>query len=236
MSEVARRLQVVREEIARAAERAGRDPAAVTLVAVSKSVPVSRMREAVEAGQRDFGENRAREAAAKSAELEGVRWHFVGRLQRNKVRRLLGFVDVIHSVDRVELAAEIDATAGRPVEVLVEVNVSGEATKGGVKPAGLTSLLEQVSVMPNVRVSGLMTIAPQVADPEDARQCFRTLARLLEGARDRFPGMDIRHLSMGMSQDYAVAVEEGATMVRIGEAIFGVRGRQQPAPVGPDEA
>jgi pyridoxal phosphate enzyme (YggS family) len=224
VSAVGAALERVRREIAEAAARAGRRPEDVRLVAVSKTVPVPLVREAMAAGQRDFGENRVQEAAAKYKELgTEVRWHFVGRLQRNKVRHLVGWVDLIHSLDRTELAEEIDRRADRPVEVLVEVNVSEDPARGGVQPAALVPLLETVSALPNLRVVGLMAMAPVVDAPEQARPFFRRQVGLRDEAARRLPRLPLHHLSMGMSQDYAVAVEEGATLVRIGEAIFGRR-------------
>jgi pyridoxal phosphate enzyme (YggS family) len=240
VSQVAAALQHVRERIDAAASRAGRDPGGITLVAVSKGHPVQLIREAMAAGHRDFGENRVREAAAKYKELgTEVRWHFVGRLQRNKVRHLVGWVDLIHSLDRPELAEEIGnraAATGAPQEVLVEVNVSGDPSRGGVIPEDLASLLEAVASVPGVRVTGLMAMAPIVSSPQVARPYFRRLARLRDEAVTKFPELSIRHLSMGMSQDYEVAVEEGATLVRVGEAIFGHRSGRIRAeePVGGD--
>lgn len=224
-------LSRVRANVAEAAHRAGRDPAAVTLLAVSKGFPVSSIRAAMAAGQRDFGENRVQEAAAKYKELgREVRWHFVGRLQRNKVKDLVGWVTRIHSVDRADLAVEIDRRAGRAVEVLVEVNVSGEPAKGGVPPAGLPALLTSLAGLEHLRVGGLMTMAPRLGRAEDARPYFRRLAELRVEMLDVCAGVPgtaspgwLHHLSMGMSQDYQVAVEEGATIVRVGEAIFGRR-------------
>jgi hypothetical protein len=235
MRDVAGALARVRERIHAAAVRAGRDPGLVTLVAVSKGADAERVVRAVEAGQRDFGENRVAEALSKQADLrehgvEGLRWHFVGRLQRNKVRRIVHAVDLIHSVDRLELAHEIAARAARPVDVLVEVNTSGEPAKGGVEASGLADLVAAMSALPPVRVAGLMTMAPRVASPEEARPYFRRLAGLREDLERAFPGAGIRGLSMGMSQDYEIAVEEGATLVRVGTAIFG------PRPGGDDRA
>jgi hypothetical protein len=221
-------LEQVRGRIRDAAQRAGRDAEEVTLVAVSKGSAAEQVLRAAAAGQRDFGENRADEAAAKAAEVgrragSAVRWHFVGRLQRNKVKKIAGVVDVVHSVDRVSLAQEIGARAGHPVDVLVEVNVSGEASKGGVAPDDVEPLVEQIAAVEGVRVTGLMTMAPRVALPADARPYFRRLAKLRDELDRRFPGVGIRDLSMGMSQDYEIAVEEGATLVRVGTAIFGPR-------------
>jgi len=227
VSPVAAALERVRERIGAAAERAGRDPGDVTLVAVSKAHPVPLIREAIAAGQQDFGENRVQEAVAKYKELgTQVRWHFVGRLQRNKIRHLVGWVDLIHSLDRPELAAEIGsrmAVTGAIQEVLAEVNVSRDRGRGGVMPEDLTSLLKSVASVPGVQVTGLMAMAPIVGSPEDARPYFRQVARLRDEAARDFPELGIHHLSMGMSQDYEIAIEEGATLVRVGEAIFGHR-------------
>lgn len=224
VNEVAAAVERVRERIAAAAERAGRQAAAARLVAVSKGAPLELMRQALDAGQLDFGENRVPEALAKQGQLgPEVRWHFVGRLQRNKVRPLLDFVGLIHSVDRVELAQEIDRRASGPVEVLVEVNTSGEPHKAGMNPEDLHDLLEDLSGMAGLRVTGLMTMAPRVSSPEEARPFFRRLARMRDDMQKLFPQMPVHHLSMGMSQDYEIAVEEGATLVRVGEAIFGPR-------------
>jgi len=229
-------LDRVRSEIAATAQRAGRAPGDVVLVAVSKTVPADRIREAMAAGQRDFGENRVQEAAAKYKELgTAARWHFVGRLQRNKIKHLVGWVDLIHSLDRAELATEIDRRGGRLAEVLVEVNVSGDPARGGVHPGELMPLLEAASALPQLRVAGLMTMAPRVPSSEEARPFFRRLAGLRDDVRRAFPGLPIHHLSMGMSQDYAVAVEEGATLVRVGEAIFGRRSTRG-GRVGTEEA
>lgn len=231
------RIAAVRDRIAAAAVRAGRAPGEVTLVAVSKGFGVASMRQALAAGQRDFGENRVQEALEKYKELgTQVRWHFIGRLQRNKVRLLMGWVDCIHSVDRVELANEIDRRAQGAVEVLIEVNVSGEPAKGGVEPARLPALLAAVAPLTGIRVVGLMGMAPRSASAEDVRPVFRHLARLRDDAAREFPTLAIHHLSMGMSQDYEVAVEEGATIVRVGEAIFGRRTSRvrEEEPVGTD--
>jgi pyridoxal phosphate enzyme (YggS family) len=226
---VAAGLARTREAIAEAAQRAGRPPGDVTLVAVSKGFPVSSIRAAQACGQRDFGENRVQEAAAKYKELgTEVRWHFIGRMQRNKVRELVGWVGCIHSVDRAELAIEIDRRAQRAVEVLIEVNVSGEAAKGGVSPAGLMGLVESMAGLGRISVAGLMGMAPRVGSPEEARPYFRQLAGLRDAAAREFPELPLRHLSMGMSQDYRVAIEEGATIVRVGEAIFGRRSSRVP--------
>lgn len=216
-------LERVRRSIDRAAAAAGRDPSDVTLIAVSRAFPPGAIERALRAGQRDFGENRVQELTAKFEAL-GDRpvWHFVGKLQRNKVRQVLATGAVIHSVDRLELAREIDDRATGPVSVLLEVNVTGEPQKGGVEPEQLRPLVEAALQMPNLKVIGLMTMARKAGDPELARPYFAELARLRDELVQGYSPM-IRHLSMGMSQDYRVGVEEGATMVRVGEAIFGPR-------------
>lgn len=225
MNEISDALERVQEKIASAAAGAGRDPRKVTLVAISKEVAPDRIREAIKAGQQEFGENRVQELLSKHEELAGepIRWHFVGRLQRNKVKSLVGVAHLIHSVDRIELVQEIGSRAANPIDVLVEVNTSGEESKAGVDPRDLPGLLDEMGGIERIRVSGLMTMAPVLGSAEQARPYFRRLASLAAEAQARFPGMGIRHLSMGMSQDYAVAVQEGATIVRVGEAIFGPR-------------
>jgi pyridoxal phosphate enzyme (YggS family) len=222
---IATELARVRQSIWEAATSVGRDPSEVHLIAVSKGFPASAVRQALAAGQTDFGENRVQEAEQKHNEVgQGVRWHFVGRLQRNKVARLVGFAHTIHSVDRMSLASEINARATFPLQVLAQVNLSGEEQKGGVTPSELPELVEGMLGMPRLDLVGLMTMAPRLADAEGARPLFAELARLRADVSERFSSPRIHHLSMGMSQDYVVAVEEGATMVRIGEAIFGPRG------------
>jgi PLP dependent protein len=222
---IAERLAAVRERIARAAEGAGRDPAEVLLVAVTKEVPAELVRAALEAGAADLGENRAQELSAKLIALGGVnaRWHFIGTLQRNKARIVVGRVVLVHSVDSVALGRAIGRRAaanGAVQDVLIEVNVSGEATKSGVAPLQVPATLQAMQTEAGVRVRGLMTMAPQ-GDPEQARACFRSLRELRDDLAVRFEG--VSELSMGMSADFEVGVEEGATIVRVGTAIFGVR-------------
>ena len=219
-------LQEVQARIAAACSRVGRDPATVTLVAVSKTIPVPALREVLEAGQVVFGENRVQEALAKMEEVgPPARWHLVGHLQRNKARQAVGRFELIHSVDDLELAREIDrraAARGAVQPVLVEVNVAGEDTKHGVASSALPALLEGVWALPAVDLQGLMAIPPPTEDPDASRPWFAALARLREEAVRRL-GRPLPHLSMGMSDDFEVAVEEGATLVRIGRAIFGDR-------------
>ncbi len=220
MQDIRANLERVRERLARAAERAGRRAQDVLLIGVSKTVDAARIRQAVVAGVPALGENRVQEARAKIAELgRPVPWHLVGQLQTNKAKAAVELFEVIHSVDRLDLARELDTRArrrGRPVDALVQVNVAGEAQKGGVAPEGLARLLEAVGALDHVSVRGLMAIPPETAEPETARASFRALAKL--GARHA-----LMELSMGMSADFEVAIEEGATMVRVGTAIFGPR-------------
>lgn len=229
---IAGNLERVRARIAAAARRAGRDPAEVTIVAVTKSFPAEVVRMAVAAGLRDIGENRVQEARDKRtslADLSGVRWHLVGHLQRNKAGLALQLFDCIHSLDSLELAEVLERRASlleRTVPVLLEINVAGEETKFGLRLHRLESLFalaEAVLALPHLRLEGLMTVAPIAADPEEVRPVFRRLYELRELLRERYPEAPWTHLSMGMTDDYEVAVEEGATMVRLGRALFGER-------------
>jgi pyridoxal phosphate enzyme (YggS family) len=220
MPDIADNLARVRDRIARAAARAGRRPGDVLLIAVSKTVDVERIRAAVAAGVTALGENRVQEARAKIAELgRPVAWHLIGHLQTNKVKDALELFDVIHSLDRLELAGELErraAARAQVVQALLQVNVGAEASKGGVAPDDVGEALDVIGKLAHVRVRGLMTIPPEVERPEDARGWFRQLRELAE--RHALP-----ELSMGMSGDFEVAVEEGATMVRVGTAVFGPR-------------
>lgn len=217
---IAGRLGVVRRRIVAACERSGRDPGAVTLVAISKTWPASAVAEAWRAGVTDFGENRVQEGVAKAVELDaaGIRpaWHLVGHLQTNKVRAALGTFAILHAVDSERVLRAVAAHADSPVRVMIEVNVTGEATKYGIAPVDVTSLVAVAGTLPHVHVEGLMTVAPLVVDPEEVRPVF---ARL----RDLAARLGLPALSMGMTNDFEVAIEEGATHVRIGRAIFGDR-------------
>lgn len=224
-SDVAASLSRVRDRISEAAQTAGRDPNDVILVAVTKGVEVSAIREAIAAGQTEFGENRAQELLAKVRAIqEPVRWHFIGRLQTNKVKDVVGSAYAIHSIDRLALAQQIGQTAPGRVRVLLQVNTSGEQTKAGVAPEAVPETLAAMLEIQHLDPVGLMTMGPHVASEIELRDCFRQLARLRDQAAQEFGSSIIRHLSMGMSQDYGVAIQEGATMVRIGSAIFGPRG------------
>lgn len=219
----------VQEIMAGAALRSGRDPADVRLVAVTKQVDDERIIEALEAGVRIIGENYVQEAQRKFTLLENrdMEWHFIGHLQRNKAKHTVRFMDMIHSVDRIEVAQEIDRRAegvGRVMKILLEVNLAGEQSKSGVAVEKAPDLVRRLSVLKNLSIQGLMTMPPWSEDPEEARPIFRALRELRDRIDDEgIPGVSMRELSMGMSDDYVVAIEEGATMVRIGRAIFGER-------------
>lgn len=225
MTGFAERLQDVRRRIATAAERVGRDPGDVLLVGVAKTVPVAAVIEAAAAGMDDVGENRAQELVVKARELgDRVRWHFIGRLQTNKVRHVVGTAALIHSVDSAHLAEAI-AKRARVMkidqEVLVEVNLSGEGSKSGIHPDHAIELARDADARTGITVRGLMTIPAFPEDPEDSRPAYGSLVRLSSELQESLPGA--RHLSMGMTRDFEVAVEEGATIVRVGEALFGPR-------------
>jgi len=216
----------VRDRIAAACDRAGRDRDEVDLVAVSKTFPPERVRQVMDCGQLLFGENKVQEAQGKIPEVgPGARWHMIGHLQRNKARHAVGLFELIHSVDGLKLAAELDRraeSAGLVQPILVEVNLAGEASKTGVNETDLWPLLDGILPLGHLEMRGLMTIPPHAAQAEDSRRWFVRLRALAEEARGR-SGLPLRELSMGMTDDFEVAVEEGATLVRVGRAIFGPR-------------
>lgn len=222
-------LEEIRARMAAACARAGRDLASVRLVAVSKTKPAPLIEQAAAAGQTLFGENYVQEFVAKTEQVAApVTWHFIGSLQSNKVKYLRGKVALIHSVDRLSLAKEIDRQwrkLDRPVDILLQLNLGQEASKSGTEEQALELLVRQVADLPFVRIRGLMALPPYLPDPEQVRPFFRRLAQL---ARDidrlAIAGVEMKELSMGMSNDFEVAIEEGATLVRVGSAIFGARG------------
>jgi len=230
---VEERLRQVRDHIAHTAVRAGRDPNSVMLVGATKGVDANRVRAAVAAGLREIGENRIQEALPKISALgPGPRWHLIGHLQRNKARPAAEHFEVIHSIDGLATAQAVDRAAGRAgrrVAVLVEVNVAGEAMKYGVPPEAAGALVAAVGACAHLAPVGLMTVAPMTDDPETVRPVFRRLRELRDRLREEGAGQGFRELSMGMSDDFEVAIEEGATMVRIGRAIFGDRAGLGPA-------
>jgi len=234
-------LRHIRDRIAAACAKVGRDPAGVRLIAVTKTVEVNVIRLALELGLLDLGESRVQELAKRAGMIEEYRsrrllvegpggappspnWHMIGHLQRNKVKLVLPWARTIHSVDSLRLAEDIStqgARLNRTTDIFVQVNVSEERTKHGVAVAAASYLIEHIVSMPNLRVIGLMTMAPLSENPEDARPCFARLRELFEDIRsERSLGPEFAHLSMGMSNDFEVAIQEGATMVRIGTALF----------------
>lgn len=227
---IADRVRTVLDEMQRAAARAGRPPESVRLIAASKTVSVERLRQAVDAGIRHLGENRLQEALPKIDTLgrEGVVWHFIGTLQRRKVKSVVGRFETIHSVDSLALAEEIDRqakAAGLRQRVLLEVNLAGEASKGGFESTTLGAALESLNGLEHLDIRGLMAIPPPTPTAEDARPYFRQLRTLAQALTARgYRNINMQELSMGMSHDYPVAIEEGATYVRVGTAIFGARG------------
>jgi PLP dependent protein len=227
-SELPERLARVRERIAVSCARAGRPPEGVTIVAVTKTHPVEAVRAALEAGLTDVGENRVQELDRKVAELgrAGARWHLIGHLQRNKAKRAVELADLIHSIDSFRLAERLSAEAtgcGVVVEGLVQVNVSGEETKGGLEGADVLEQLGAICALPGLRVVGLMTMAPFTEDERVVRPIFERARVMGEEASRVVPGFEARHLSMGMSGDFEVAVEEGSTLVRLGTVLLGER-------------
>jgi hypothetical protein len=223
------RLARVQELISRAAHRAGRPASEITLLAVSKTFAAPAIQEAIDAGVRDLGENRVQEALDKVPHFagQGVRWHLIGHLQSNKARPAVLTFNVIHSVDSQRLAERLDRIASeehKPVDVLVQVDLGGEPTKSGATEDELPEIIETLDQARSLRLRGLMLMPPFFDDPERTRPYFRRLRRILEGLNQTRPvGRKLTELSMGMSHDFEVAIEEGATMVRVGTAIFGAR-------------
>jgi len=228
MSSIANNLERVREQIAAAGNKSGRSVEGVELVAISKTHPAEKVREAIEAGQHLFGESKVQEARAKIPELpSNLRWHFVGHLQKNKIRHALPLFEMIHSVDSLALAQEIHRVAeeeGLHPRVLLEVNLAGEGSKFGFKPEKLREEMEPLLAFSRLSILGLMCIPPIAEEAEASRKYFVDLRELRDRLQVEFH-VDLAQLSMGMTQDYAVAVEEGATLVRVGTAIFGERSR-----------
>ena len=225
---VRERIEQVRRRIAEAAGRSGRDPNDVQLVAVTKSVVVSQIREALDAGLKVFGENRIQEAKGKVALLSSpsIQWHLVGTLQTNKSKLAVELFELIHSLDSVKLAASMNrhgAALRKQVRALIEVNLEGESDKSGLHESELLPLLQACRAYAHLTIEGLMAIPPFHRNPQDVRPYFRRLRLLRDRAADTHPDYRLRHLSMGMSNDFEVAIEEGATLVRIGTAIFGNR-------------
>ncbi|MBA2396249.1 MAG: YggS family pyridoxal phosphate-dependent enzyme [Ktedonobacteraceae bacterium] len=226
---LASNIAAVRASIQEAAERVGRRPQEITLIAVSKTKPVSMVETAYHAGITNFGENRVQDALPKIAVFrpQGIRWHMIGRLQSNKAHKVASSFDAVHSIDSLHLAQalnryrEIEGKDRLPV--LLEVNIAGEQSKAGLSAAEAPELARQIARLPYLDLQGLMTVAPRVDDPEEVRPVFRALRFLQYRLRDELPDCSWQHLSMGMTDDYCIAIEEGATIVRVGRAIFGER-------------
>ena len=229
MTTIGDNIKNVQERIAAACRRAGRGVDEVKLVAISKTFPAARIREAYDAGLREFGENRVQEAAAKQPELSGcdITWHLVGHLQTNKAKTARELFKWVHSVDSLRLAQKLHQSApeaGARLRVLIEVNLGGEESKSGVNAGDVAKLAEEISRLDSLELRGLMTIPPFLEDPEKIRPYFRQLRELARQVEERkIPGVSMRELSMGMTHDFEVAIEEGATLVRVGTGIFGAR-------------
>ena len=232
MSSILDNLERVREQIAQTAAKAGRDVKDVELVAIAKTHPAEKVREAVEGGQTLFGESRVQEARAKITELSSnLRWHFVGHLQKNKVRQALPLFEMIHSVDSFALAQDINRIAeeeGLFPRVLLEVNVAGEGSKFGFAPDDLREQMELLLALPRLSIDGLMCIPPLALESEDSRKFFVQVRELRDSLEKEF-NMKLPQLSMGMTQDFPIGIQEGATLVRVGTAIFGERSKKQKA-------
>ncbi|RJP56013.1 MAG: YggS family pyridoxal phosphate-dependent enzyme [Deltaproteobacteria bacterium] len=229
MSKIADNLISVKERIEKAALRAARDPGEVKLVVVSKTIGVEEIREAISAGAAILGESYVQEAKEKIEEIgHQVRWHMIGHLQTNKVKQAINLFDMIYSADSINLAEEIDKRAkqsGKTISVLIQVNISQETTKSGIERDSAISLVSKIVNLTNIKVEGLMTMPPYFDDPEDTRPYFKSLRELKEEIeRKGFENIYMKELSMGMSSDFEIAVEEGATIIRVGTAIFGERG------------
>jgi pyridoxal phosphate enzyme (YggS family) len=228
MADIKENLANVRKNIEESCKKVGRDVSEVTMITVSKTKPLSDLRIAYEEGSRDFGENKVQELVSKIDEMPSdVKWHLIGHLQRNKVKYIAGKVAMIHSVDSYRLAEEINVQAKKNscvIPILIEINIAGEDTKFGIKPEEAEELIREISELENVKVSGLMTIAPNVANPEENRAYFKAMKDLfVDISSKNIDNVEMKVLSMGMTNDYTVAVEEGATMIRVGTGIFGAR-------------
>lgn len=232
-AQLAANLASVRANIERAAERAGHHYNEITLVAVSKTKPLELIKVAHRLGMTHFGENRIQEALSKIEDFhpQDVSWHMIGHVQSNKANRVARVFDCVQSVDSLHIAQALDRHAverERRLPILLQINVAGEASKEGMTPQEAPKLARQIAALPGLEIQGLMTIAPLVQDPEEVRPVFRALRQMRDRLQDELPDCSWQHLSMGMTDDYTVAIEEGATIVRIGRAIFGERKQKTP--------
>ncbi len=227
-TQIAANIAAIKQRMTAAAARSGRTTESIRLLAVSKTIEPERIRQAMEAGMTLFGENYVQEAREKIPDIgHDVHWHMIGHLQTNKAKYVVSLFEWIHSVDRLELAEELDRRAGqhsRKLNVLIEVNVSGETSKSGAEPSSVLELVRQISVLPNLSIQGLMTMPPYSDDPEQSRPYFIALRKLRDDIESaHIPRVAMNELSMGMTDDFEVAIEEGATIIRVGRAIFGER-------------
>lgn len=217
-------LEVIQNRIKEAAQKTEREPSDIELVAVTKLVNIHQIREAINAGIKIIGENRVQEAKNKFQQLKDIKWHLIGHLQKNKVKDAIEIFDIIQSVDKIELAEEINKRAGqinKIIDILIQINISEEESKFGISPSSTLEIIQQISKFKNIKIRGLMTIAPLVSNPEDVRLYFRELAKLKDKiTSQKIENVEMKYLSMGMSNDFEVAIEEGSNMVRIGRAIF----------------
>lgn len=227
MGSIAENIKYVLEQVHVTAEKVNRDPSEITVVAVTKTVPVELIEQAVAAGLKVLGENRVQELTGKYPRLPGAEWHLIGHLQSNKVKYIVDKIALLHSMDSMSLAEEVDkrmAPLGRSMDVLVQVNIADESTKFGIKPAETEQFIDKIRSLPGIKIRGLMTIGPYAASEQEIRGVFRHLKVLAEKVKAiDFPEVEMKQLSMGMSNDYRIAVEEGATLIRVGSTIFGQR-------------
>ncbi len=228
MNIIADNIRAVDQKITESAAKAGRDPSEILLCAVTKTHPAEMINQAIRAGVTDIGENKVQEILDKYEKVEKVRWHMIGHLQTNKVKYIIDKVCMIHSVESLKLAREIDRRAAQhslDMDILIEVNTAEDEAKFGISPEDAEDLIRQIlGECPHLRIRGLMTIAPYVEDPEEVRPYFRKTRQLYERlSLIEHPNLDFQYLSMGMSNDYEVAVEEGSTIIRVGSALFGAR-------------
>lgn len=227
MGSIADNIRHVLDQVRASAERVNRDPSEISLVAVTKTMPVEIIEQAVAAGLRVLGENRVQELNEKYSLLPGVEWHLIGHLQSNKVKYIVDKIALLHSLDSFSLAEEINkrmVQLGSAMDVLVQVNIADESTKFGIKPEETEQFIDQIRFLPGIRIQGLMTIGPSAASEQEIRGVFRQLKLLADKVKAiDFPEVGMKHLSMGMSNDYRIAVEEGATLIRVGSTIFGQR-------------
>lgn len=223
MGKLQERIQKIEQEIQAACDRSGRKRSEITVVAVTKSVSTARAEEVKQLGIIDLGENRAEGLLQKQETIdEGIKWHFIGNVQSRKVRSIVNHIDYLHSLDRVSIAKEIQKRASGRVNCFVQVNVSGESSKSGIAPEELEGFIEEMAALDNIHIIGLMTMAPNIEDVEEIRSIFREMRMLRDRiAAQQLPNAPCTELSMGMSNDYAIAIEEGATYVRVGTALVG---------------